>query len=217
MAKKKSYSPFRPAAQPPKKSRKTTVIVLLAVAAVLIAAAAAVLLLTGGKSDTYYADIQIRDYGTVTVELDRKAAPITVDNFVSLAKDGFYDGLTFHRIMEGFMMQGGDPNANGSGGSEKNIRGEFALNGVDNPISHKRGVISMARAKAYDSASSQFFIMHQDALALDGQYAAFGHVTAGMEIVDAICAAAQPTDDNGTIPFAQQPVIESIVIRENAE
>ena len=161
---------------------------------------------------TYYADITVKDYGTITVELNGDAAPITVGNFVTLARDGFYNGLTFHRIMEGFMMQGGDPNGNGTGGSGKNIKGEFSLNGVDNKLSHTRGAISMARSSAYDSASSQFFICHVDATALDGQYAVFGYVTDGMDIVDAICAAAQPTDSNGTIPAEEQPVITEIRI-----
>ncbi len=163
---------------------------------------------------TYYADIVIADYGTITVELDGEAAPITVENFVSLAKDGFYDGLTFHRIMEGFMMQGGDPEGNGTGGSETKIKGEFSENGVKNDLSHTRGAISMARAKDMNSASSQFFIVHQDSTFLDGSYAAFGYVTEGMDVVDAICEAAQPVDNNGTIPAEKQPVITSITIRE---
>ena len=162
---------------------------------------------------TYYADIVIRDYGTVTVELDPETAPITVDNFVTLAESGFYDGLTFHRIISGFMIQGGDPNGNGTGGTDT-IVGEFSANGYENNISHQRGVISMARrGNSYDSGSCQFFIMHADADYLDGQYAAFGWVTAGMDVVDAIAADAQPTDNNGTIPADQQLVIETITIR----
>ena len=162
----------------------------------------------------YYAAINIRDYGTITVKLDHAAAPKTVDNFVSLAQSGFYDGLTFHRIMAGFMMQGGDPN--GTGGSDKTVEGEFSANGWDNPLSHTRGTISMARSSDPDSASSQFFIVHQDSTFLDGQYAAFGTVTDGMDVVDAVCAAAKPIDDNGTIPPAEQPVIESITITTEA-
>jgi len=162
----------------------------------------------------YYADIVVENYGTITVELDGDTAPITVGNFVTLVKDGFYDGLTFHRIMAGFMMQGGDPNGNGTGGSETKITGEFRQNGYENTISHTRGTISMARAKDPNSASSQFFIVHEDSTFLDGQYAAFGHVTEGIEVVDAVCADAQPTDDNGTIPAEAQPVITSITIRE---
>ena len=162
----------------------------------------------------YTAVIDIRDYGTVTLELDGDSAPITVANFVKLAKDGFYDGLTFHRIMDGFMIQGGDPKGNGTGGSEENITGEFAGNGIENPISHTRGTISMARAQDPNSASSQFFICQADSTFLDGNYAAFGHVTEGMDVVDAICADAQPTDDNGTIPPEAQPIINSITIQE---
>ena len=181
------------------------------IAAVTVFVVAIVLILNAGK--TYYADIVIEDYGTVTVKLDMEAAPITCQNFIDLAESGFYNGLTFHRIIEGFMMQGGDPEGNGTGGSSKDIKGEFSANGWDNPISHKRGVISMARSKAYDSASSQFFIVHQDSTFLDGSYAAFGVVTQGMDIVDAVCQDAQPTDDNGTIPAAAQPVIKTITIR----
>lgn len=166
-----------------------------------------------GSETAYYADICIADHGTITVALDPEAAPRTVENFISLAESGFYDGLTFHRIMEDFMMQGGDPNGDGTGGSEKTIRGEFADNGVQNPLSHTRGVISMARSSDYNSASSQFFIVHEDSTFLDGQYAAFGCVTEGMEIVDAICTAAEPTDSNGTIPPEDQPVITSVRIR----
>lgn len=163
---------------------------------------------------TYYADIDIADYGTVTVKLDQEAAPVTVANFVNLAQNGFYDGLTFHRIIEGFMMQGGDPNGDGTGGSDQNIVGEFSENGYDNPLSHTRGAISMARSNDYNSASSQFFIVHEDNTeSLDGKYAAFGYVTEGMDIVDEICESAEPTDGNGTIAAEDQPVINSVTIR----
>ena len=162
----------------------------------------------------YVAEITVKDYGSITVALDSSAAPETVANFVELAKSGFYDGLTFHRIMDGFMIQGGDPDGNGTGGSGKNITGEFKLNGFDNPISHTRGTISMARANDPNSASSQFFIVQADSTFLDGSYAAFGRVTSGMEVVDRICADAEPTDNNGTIPAAQQPVITSLTISE---
>ena len=162
----------------------------------------------------YYADIEIENYGTVTVQLDQEAAPITVANFVKLAESGFYDGLTFHRIWEGFMMQGGDPNGDGTGGSDEEIVGEFSANGYDNPLSHTRGAISMARSDDYDSASSQFFIVHEDSTdSLDGLYAAFGYVTEGMDIVDAICEAAEPIDSNAMIAEDDQPVITSITIR----
>ena len=164
------------------------------------------------SSGRHHAEIKVKDYGTIAVELDADTAPLTVANFCALANDKFYDGLTFHRIMSGFMIQGGDPEGNGTGGSGKSLKGEFALNGVENDLSHTRGVISMARAKAYDSASSQFFIMHQDNTYLDGQYAAFGHVTSGMEVVDAICANTPVIDDNGTVLPANQPVIESVRI-----
>ena len=160
----------------------------------------------------HHAEIVIKDFGTVKVELDGDTAPITVQNFMDLANEGFYDGLTFHRIMEGFMIQGGDPNGDGTGGSDKNIKGEFSANGVNNDISHKKGVISMARAQDPDSASSQFFIVQEDSEFLDGQYAAFGHVTEGMEFVDIIAKEAKPIDDNGTIPKEEQPVIETIKI-----
>ncbi len=163
-------------------------------------------------TDTY-ADIEIEDYGTITVALAKEYAPGTVENFITLAESGFYDGLTFHRIMEDFMMQGGDPNGDGTGGSDTTIFGEFKQNGFDNPLSHTRGAISMARAMDPDSARSQFFIVHEDSLFLDGSYAAFGYVTEGMEIVDQICEESEPTDNNGTIPREDQPVITTITIR----
>ncbi len=156
--------------------------------------------------------IDVKDYGTITVELDGDNAPISVTNFVSLVKEGFYDGLTFHRIMTGFMIQGGDPEGTGTGGSDKTIKGEFSLNGVDNPLSHTRGAISMARSKDFNSASSQFFIVHEDSTFLDGQYAAFGYVTDGMDIVDRICADTPVVDNNGTVEKEHQPVINSIKV-----
>ena len=164
------------------------------------------------SSGIHHAEIDIKDYGVIKLELDADTAPITVANFCKLAKSGFYDGLTFHRIISGFMIQGGDPNHNGTGGSDKTIKGEFSANGVKNDISHTRGVISMARSQQNDSASSQFFIVHQDSPHLDGQYAAFGHVTDGIEIVDKICADTPVTDSNGTVEFKNQPVINSVKI-----
>lgn len=158
------------------------------------------------KDVTYTARIDVKDYGTITVELDQEAAPITSSNFVELANSGFYDGLTFHRIEPGFVIQGGDPNGNGTGGSEHDIVGEFAENGYKNDLSHVRGTISMARANDPNSASSQFFIMHQDNTGLDGKYAAFGTVTDGMDVVDAICEDAS----NGTL--SENPVINSVTI-----
>ncbi len=165
-------------------------------------------------SGIHHAEIQVEDYGTIKVELDADTAPITVTNFVNLANEGFYDGLTFHRIISGFMIQGGDPNGDGTGGSEETITGEFSSNGVENDISHERGVISMARAQDPDSASSQFFIMHQDTTSLDGEYAAFGHVTEGMEVVDAICEDTPVQDGNGTVLPEDQPVITSIEVTD---
>ena len=156
----------------------------------------------------------MKNYGVIKVELDGSAAPISVGNFVQLAKAGFYNGLTFHRIIDGFMIQGGDPQGDGFGGSGRMIKGEFKQNGVDNPISHVKGVISMARGDENDSASSQFFITVADSTFLDGYYAAFGHVTEGMELAEQIARDAKPVDDNGTIPPEQQPVIESIVITD---
>lgn len=165
------------------------------------------------SSEPEIAVITVKDYGTIEVELDSLAAPVTVENFVNLVNEGFYDGLTFHRIISGFMIQGGDPLGNGTGGSDKEIKGEFSQNGVDNPISHTRGTISMARAMDPDSASSQFFIVHKDSKFLDGAYAGFGTVISGMEVVDAICEDVSVEDDNGTVAAENQPVIESVVMK----
>lgn len=160
----------------------------------------------------HHAEIVVKNYGTIALELDADVAPITVENFANLVNEGFYNGLTFHRIISGFMIQGGDPLGNGTGGSSKTIKGEFASNGVKNSISHVRGTISMARSSMPNSASSQFFIVHQDSTFLDGQYAAFGTVTSGMEVVDKICADTAVEDDNGTVAKNNQPVIEKITI-----
>lgn len=161
-------------------------------------------------ADLHHVEIKVKDYGTITLALDAGAAPKTVENFMKLAEEGFYDGLTFHRIMDGFMIQGGDPLGNGTGGSDATIEGEFASNGFDNPISHGKGVISMARSQDPDSASSQFFITVADAAFLDGDYAAFGYVTEGMEVAEKIAKDADPTDNNGTIPPEAQPVMETV-------
>lgn len=150
------------------------------------------------------------EYGTIKIKLCPEAAPITVANFKRLVGNGFYDGLTFHRIIDGFMIQGGDPTGTGMGGSEEKIKGEFASNGVDNPLKHERGVISMARSMMKNSASSQFFIMHQTSPHLDGEYAAFGKVTDGMEVVDAIVKNAKTEDRNGTVLAENQPKILKI-------
>ena len=163
-------------------------------------------------SGKHHVAIDVKDFGTIEFELDADVAPVTVSNFCDLAASGFYDGLTFHRIINGFMIQGGDPLGNGTGGSSRLILGEFAENGIDNPISHKRGVISMARAYDLNSASSQFFIVHQDSDFLDGSYAAFGTVTEGIEVVDAIATTVPVQDDNGTVNRADQPTITSIKV-----
>lgn len=169
------------------------------------------------KIGKYKAVITVKDYGKIELELDGDTAPITVKNFITLAKDGFYDGLTFHRIINGYMIQGGDPEGTGYGGSGTNITGEFEKNGIKNDISHEKGVISMARSEAYNSASSQFFIVQEESdlikKTLDGSYAAFGRVTKGIEVVDAIAQNTQVVDDNGTVLKDMQPVIEKIVIK----
>ncbi len=164
----------------------------------------------GSLTGLHHVEIEIENYGTLALELDADTAPVSVTNFVNLANDGFYNGLTFHRIISGFMIQGGDPLGNGTGGSDAQIKGEFASNGVENNISHKRGVISMARSNEPDSASSQFFIVHEDSTFLDGEYAAFGQVTEGMEIVDQICGDVPVQDDNGTVNPEDQPVIKEV-------
>ena len=152
--------------------------------------------------------ITMEDGGVIEIELDTQAAPITCENFLKLVHDGFYDGLTFHRVIPGFMVQGGCPLGNGTGGPGWNIKGEFMANGVANPIKHTRGVISMARAMDPNSAGSQFFIMHQDAPHLDGQYAAFGHVTAGMDVVDKIAMVATDWNDKPRTPVRMAKVEE---------
>lgn len=164
-------------------------------------------------SGLHYAVIEVADYGSIYLELDADVAPATVTNFVNLVNDKFYDGLTFHRIIEGFMMQGGDPKGDGTGSSKYTVPGEFVLNKHPNSISHVRGTISMARtASDYNSASSQFFIVQEDNTDLDGYYAAFGRVISGMDIVDAICIVTDVEDDNGTVLKENQPVIESITM-----
>ena len=166
------------------------------------------------SSGIHHATIEIKDYGIIKLELYADIAPITVANFAKLVNEGFYNGLTFHRIIDGFMIQGGDPLGNGTGGSKENIKGEFKINGVENNISHIRGVISMARATSYNSASSQFFIVHEDSTFLDGQYAGFGKVTEGIEIVDKICEDTKVEDSNGTVLKGNQPIIEKITMED---
>ena len=205
-----------------KNNKKMTGIIagLLLLIVVLVAAVIALFAVRGKKESTeaidtagkHHIEIQVKDYGTIKAELDGDTAPITVANFLKLAESGFYDGLTFHRIIDGFMIQGGDPKGNGTGGADKTIKGEFSQNGVENKLSHVRGTLSMARSQDMDSASSQFFIVQSDCTYLDGQYAAFGTVTEGMDLVDKICKDTPVQDNNGTVSAAEQPVIESIKV-----
>lgn len=217
--KKKSAKPAQKQ-QPVKKNDYTTVIIFAAV--ILVALIAVIFCLVNNgqpkgeippldATKTYYADIVIKDYGSITVQLDQKSAPITAANFVYLVQKGFYEGLTFHRIIEGFMMQGGAPKQLED--EAKTIVGEFSANGYNNPLKHERGVISMARSNDMNSANSQFFIVHQTSPHLDGKYAAFGKVISGMEVVDTICESVKPSGSNGAIAAKDQPVITSITIR----
>ena len=203
-----------------KNNKKTTGIIagILLLIVVLVAAVIVLFTIRGKKENTeetinaagkHHIEIQVKDYGTIKAELDGDTAPITVANFLKLAESGFYDGLTFHRIIDGFMIQGGDPKGNGTGGADETIKGEFSQNGVENKLSHVRGTLSMARSQDMDSASSQFFIVQSDCTSLDGQYAAFGTVTEGM---DKICKDTPVQDNNGTVSAADQPVIESIKV-----
>lgn len=191
--------------------RLTALLITLALLAAATCAAA--------EEDRPIVKIGIENAGDIYVELRPDAAPATVANFLALTDSGFYNGLTFHRIIAGFMMQGGDPLGNGTGGSPDRITGEFADNGFENPISHTRGVISMARSSDMNSASSQFFIVHADSPHLDGKYAAFGTVLAGMETVDRVCQSVRVADRNGTVLPSYQPRIISVAraTREEAE
>ena len=167
---------------------------------------------SGGLKGKHHVEMVIKDYGTVKIELDGDQAPLTVGNFVKLCNEGFYDGLTFHRYVKDFVLQGGDPEGTGLGGCESSIKGEFSANGVKNTIKHKRGVISMARNQFdYNSASSQFFICLKSTYAsdLDGPYAAFGKITEGLDIIDKICSTVP---ESNCIPADQQPVIETIKV-----
>lgn len=197
---------------------KKTVLMVLALSLLLVLCAC------GAKEDgptaaagtfekVRHAEITIKRYGTIKLELDEGTAPISVANFIKLAQAGFYEGLTFHRIMDGFMIQGGAPNASSTIKPET-IKGEFEANGVKNPIKHVAGIISMARANNPDSGSSQFFITVADSPHLNGNYAAFGRVTEGLAIAQKIAKDAKPIDNNGTILPEQQPVIEKIVITD---
>lgn len=183
-------------------------ILAFALAAVCLVLAAGCAKKDGGnQGETVMVEITMENGGVIRLELYPDIAPVTVENFTTLADEGFYDGLIFHRVIENFMIQGGDPTGTGYGDpNQKTIKGEFAVNGVQNPISHVRGVISMARSQNYNSASSQFFIVHKDATYLDGQYAAFGRVTEGMDVVDAI---AETATDGSDRPLTEQ-VIKTI-------
>ena len=166
---------------------------------------------------TWEIEMDVKNYGIIRMELDADAAPVTVTNFVNLARSGFYDGLTFHRVYSGFVIQGGDPRGNGTGGSGKKIEGEFMANGIYNPLAHTRGAVSMARlGNDYNSATSQFFIVHDDSArdSLDGLYACFGYVTEGMEVVDAICRNTPVLDGNGSVAAEYQPVINYVKVIE---
>lgn len=185
-----------------KQLKAVLLIALLAMTLVLLAACG---------NPLHRVEIEVENYGVITLELDEETAPITVKNFIKLAESGFYDGLTFHRVVDGFMIQGGDPLGNGTGGSEEEITGEFYMNGIRNDLSHTRGVISMARSgSSYNSASSQFFIVQADSTFLDYKYAAFGWVVSGMEIVDQICQDVPVQDDKGAVLAEDQPVITQI-------
>ena len=230
MSKKKAKNP-NPYAKPTKKKPVPWPNVVAIVLVIAALAFAAVRLINGRiaskqeaaaqqfeftrTTPTDYVEIEVADYGTIKAELFGNMAPITVNNFLNLVKEGFYDGLTFHRIISGFMIQGGDPKGNGTGGSSETIKGEFSSNGYNNTLLHTRGILSMARSSDPNSASSQFFIVHQDSPHLNGNYAAFGKVIEGMEIVDAICEKTPVQDSNGKVAPADQPVITAIRIVDN--
>ena len=156
---------------------------------------------------TLFVKLSVQDHGDIVLRLRPDVAPISVENFQTLVGKGFYNGLTFHRVYPGFMIQGGDPDGNGGGGSGTNIKGEFASNGVENPLLHVRGVLSMARATKPNTASSQFFIMQEDKTSLDGNYAAFGYVVAGLEVVDSICSVPIGYNVYGELSQPLSPVI----------
>ena len=193
--------------------------IIFAVVAVLVIALVFVINVVANKgngllSGKYYVEMAVKDYGKVVIELDADIAPITVTNFMKLVDDKVYDGLTFHRIIKDFMVQGGEASELEN---KQTIKGEFAANGVENPISHIRGVISMARSSNnYNSASTQFFIVHQDSTSLDGNYAGFGNVINGMDVIDAM-AEVEVIDNNGTVEAKNQPVIEYIKEISSAE
>lgn len=201
------------------KIKKRVIVVCVALALIIATVITLCAVFSKKHKGCYYVEMTVEGYGNIILELDTKAAPKTVKNFVKLVRDGFYDGLTFHRVKDGFMIQGGDPDANGRGSSKKQIPGEFSSNGHYNPINHERGVISMARSNDPDSASCQFFIVHETSPHLDGDYAAFGRVLKGMDVVDAIVdGTAKFGDSNGLISNKSlQAVITEIKIITHKE
>lgn len=208
-------------AEKEKKQKQKFLIIVLSLALALVAVLGFVIgreayRKANWDKPTHYAYLELENFGTVKLELYGNSAPITVKNFIRLAKDGFYDGLSFHRIMPGGMMQGGDPEGTGRGGSGKEIKGEFSANGVENKLKHTRGAISMARSElSMDSASSQFFIVQQDYPSWDGEYACFGYVVEGMDVVDAAVAAAEPDPQNNYLVSQQtRPIIKTITIEK---
>lgn len=211
---KKSSAHKKPQKKQPQKKNKTRTGLLIALAVALVLLIILIVLVSGqytrGRSGIHHVEIDIEGYGTIKLELDGNTAPITVGHFLELAESGFYEGVSFHRIINGFMMQGGDPDGDGLGTSQETIVGEFAVNGIPNDIDHVRGVISMARAYDPNSATSQFFIVHQDSPHLNGKYAAFGHVTEGIEIVDQICENTPVLDRNGTVAPENRPIISEV-------
>ena len=186
---------------------------------VLAAAFSALFIFTGCGKDISTGETKSAYSGEFIITLYPEYAPITCENFEKLVSDGFYDGLTFHRVVEGFMAQGGDPQGTGMGGSENTIKGEFASNGVENNLSHKRGIVSMARSQMPDSASSQFFICYDDSCAfLDGNYAAFGEVTDGMEVVDNFLKVPRSLGGDGDISSPNSPItIKNAIMIEDDE
>ena len=168
----------------------------------------------GSKSwkGTHHAEIVVEEYGTITIEINADIAPITASNFLNLAKKGFYDGNSFYRVIDGFAIYGGDPNGNGTGTSGSTIEGEFTANGVANSLTNTRGAIGMARGTHYNSASCQFYILQSDATYLDGDFAVFGYVISGLNVVDQICAGTATTGSDGYVAAANQPVIKEIKV-----
>ena len=168
----------------------------------------------GSKSwkGTHHAEIVVEEYGTITIEINADIAPITASNFLNLAKKGFYDGNSFYRVIDGFAIYGGDPNGNGTGTSGTTIEGEFTANGVANSLTNTRGAIGMARGTHYNSASCQFYILQSDATYLDGDFAVFGYVISGINVVDQICAGTATTGSDGYVASANQPVIKEIKV-----